>query len=100
MSCEPNRITSEPAQNVQDAKAKLMFTALIYIDNVLRYRIVDLNHDIRDCIKNHINQFDHRMELVWRCGWRMERVGSSCKTQLERVVEQLVPKSHQMLVQV
>lgn len=91
LSVEPYQFTSEPAHSAAAAKAKLMFTALKYVDTVLGYRIIDLNHVLREHIVSHIDQFDHRMELVWSCGKRMCSTGSTLHNQFIRMKTDVRP---------
>ena len=68
MSCEPHKFTAEAEHSPVAAKAKLMFTALGYINNVLGYSIIDFNHEVKNYIDNHIRQFDNQMDLVRQFG--------------------------------
>lgn len=69
-----------------------MFTVLKYVDIVLGYDIMDLKHVLRGYMQTHMDQFDHRMELVWHCGQRLGHLSTSYKTQIDRMRVDLMPK--------
>lgn len=51
------QFTTEASHSPLAAKSRLMYTALKYIHDVLGYGIIDLNHELRVYIENHIRRY-------------------------------------------
>lgn len=92
VSSAPYQFTTEPSPTPLTAKSKLMYTALTYIHDVLGYGIIDLNHEVRVCIENHIRRFDDRINVVWQCGGRLVKISTSIIEQFTKMLVDIQSK--------
>lgn len=103
VSSAPYQFTAESYHSPLAAKARLMYTALTYIHNVLGYGIIDINHEVRIHIENRIRQFDQDIEIVWHCGGRLVQLNTSFIQQFTRMLVDIESKisadsgAHQIL---
>lgn len=92
VSVEPYHFNSEACQSQLSAKAKVMYIALKYMNEMHGCSVLDMNHESRLYIQNMIQGFDIHVKMVTRCAGQLFKLNNSFLEQFTKMLQEVGSK--------